>query len=472
VEIVPEETEYAVSKPDAIIINTCGFIESAKQESINEILKATEAKKRGNAKRVIVCGCLSERYRKELTDSIPEVDAFFGTNEWEAILKYLNVLPTENTSEQDSQYQHTSISGRNTQRKPSSRTAGGFADTGRFLTTPQHYAYLQISEGCNRHCSYCAIPLIKGKHKSVAMPELVEEAKKLAAQGVKELILIAQDTTYYGMDLYKKRKLGELIEKLSKIKGIEWIRIHYSYPSGFPEDVLRIMNNNPKVCKYLDIPLQHSSTKVLKMMRRGIDAAGTQKIIDKIREKVPGVALRTTLIVGHPGEGEAEFKELMAFIKRNRFEMMGAFTYSCEEKTYDALHYKDTIPQRVKDARYKKLMELQSKISKENNQKRVGGIEKVLIDSYKDGFFLARSQRESPEVDGEIIIKEDSKQMSAMLIGKTKQKGLNKTAASNENLQNVISFEPQQFIGKFADVKITAAGEYDLTAEFIKYRIS
>ncbi|MCI1719422.1 MAG: MiaB/RimO family radical SAM methylthiotransferase [Bacteroidales bacterium] len=240
VEIVPEETEYAVSKPDAIIINTCGFIESAKQESINEILKAVEAKKRGHAKKVIVCGCLSERYRKELTDSIPEADAFFGTNEWEAILKYLNVLPT---------------------------------DTGRFLTTPQHYAYLQISEGCNRHCSYCAIPLIKGKHKSVAMPKLVEEAKRLAAQGVKELILIAQDTTYYGMDLYKKRKLGELIERLSKIKGIEWIRIHYSYPSGFPEDVLRIMNSNPKVCKYLDIPLQHSSTKVLKMMRRGIDAA-------------------------------------------------------------------------------------------------------------------------------------------------------------------------------------------------------
>jgi ribosomal protein S12 methylthiotransferase len=431
VEIVPEETEYAVSKPDAIIINTCGFIESAKQESINEILKAVEAKKRGHAKKVIVCGCLSERYRKELTDSIPEADAFFGTNEWEAILKYLNVLPT---------------------------------DTGRFLTTPQHYAYLQISEGCNRHCSYCAIPLIKGKHKSVAMPKLVEEAKRLAAQGVKELILIAQDTTYYGMDLYKKRKLGELIERLSKIKGIEWIRIHYSYPSGFPEDVLRIMNGNPKVCKYLDIPLQHSSTKVLKMMRRGIDAAGTQKIIDKIREKVPGVALRTTLIVGHPGEGEAEFKELMAFIKRNRFEMMGAFTYSCEENTYDALHYKDSIPQRVKDARYKKLMELQSKISKENNQKRVGGVEKVLIDSYKDGFFLARSQRESPEVDGEIIIKAVATQMPTTLAGK---KSSGHASAPNGTLQNVTSFEPQQFIGKFADVKITAAGEYDLTAEFV-----
>jgi len=468
VEIVPEQTEYAVSKPDAIIINTCGFIESAKQESINEILKATEAKKRGNAKRVIVCGCLSERYRKELTESIPEADAFFGTNEWEAILQYLNVLPTGNASKQTSHYQHKSVSEHNAQRKPSSRPEGRFADTGRFLTTPQHYAYLQISEGCNRHCSYCAIPLIKGKHKSVAMPELIEEAKRLAAQGVRELILIAQDTTYYGMDLYKKRKLGELIEKLSKIKGIEWIRIHYSYPSGFPEDVLNIMARNPRVCKYLDIPLQHSSTKVLKMMRRGIDAAGTQKIIDKIREKVPGVALRTTLIVGHPGEGEAEFKELMAFIKRNRFEMMGAFTYSCEEKTYDALHYKDTIPQRVKDARYKKLMELQSKISKENNQKRVGGIEKVLIDSYKDGFFLARSQRESPEVDGEIIIKADSKQMFAMFAGKIKPKSLSKTAASNDNLQNVTSFEPQQFIGKFADVKITGAGEYDLTAEFVQ----
>ena len=485
---MPEETEYSVSKPDAIIINTCGFIESAKQESINGILKATEAKKRGWARKVIVCGCLSERYRKELTDSIHEADAFFGTNEWEAILKYLNVLPTGITGKQNSQYQHKSASQRsaqrsaqrnaqrnaqrsaqrntqrNAQRKPLSQPEEKFADTGRFLTTPQHYAYLQISEGCNRHCSYCAIPLIKGKHKSVAMPKLVEEAKRLAAQGVKELILIAQDTTYYGMDLYKKRKLGELIEKLSKIKGIEWIRIHYSYPSGFPEDVLRVMNSNPKVCKYLDIPLQHSSTKVLKMMRRGIDAAGTQKIIDKIREKVPGVALRTTLIVGHPGEGEAEFKELMAFIKRNRFEMMGAFTYSCEENTYDALHYKDSIPQRVKDVRYKKLMELQSKISKENNQKRVGGVEKVLIDSYKDGFFLARSQRESPEVDGEIIIKADATQMPTTLAGK---KSSGHASAPNGTLQNVTSFEPQQFIGKFADVKITAAGEYDLTAEFV-----
>lgn len=413
IEIVPEEIEYSVSKPDAIVINTCGFIESAKQESINEILKAVEAKKKGFAEKVVVCGCLSERYGDELRESIPEADAFFGSYQWEKVLEFLGAAPAH-------------------------QVAAVKSEEGRFLTTPSHYAYLKISDGCNRKCSYCAIPLIKGAYKSVPMGRLVEEAKSLARQGVRELILIAQDTTYYGMDLYKKRMLGTLLRKLCAIKGIEWIRIHYSYPSGFPADVLKIMASNPKVCKYLDIPLQHSSTKVLKIMRRGIDSIGTQKIIDKIRSEVPGVALRTTLIVGHPGEGKPEFEQLMRFVKKNRFEMLGAFTYSCEENTYDAEHYKDNVPERVKKSRYNELMKLQSRISLENNKKRIGSVEKVLIDSFSDGFFVARSQRESPEVDGQILVKPEEGS----------------------------GFAPERLIGKFAAVRIIAAGEYDLEAVF------
>lgn len=409
IEIVPEESDFRDSRPDVVIINTCGFIGDAKQESINEILKAGEAKKAGLVGKIIVCGCLSERYNGELEELLPEADAFFGSFQWDEIVAWLGLGRDTKTPMLD-----------------------------RYLTTPKHYAYLKISDGCNRKCSYCAIPLIKGAHKSVPEEELVSEAEMLAHKGVRELILIAQDTTYYGMDLYKKRTLGRLINKLSLIEGIEWIRIHYSYPLAFPEDVIRIMRTNPKVCKYLDIPLQHSSTKVLKIMRRGIDSERTQELIDRLRAEVPGVALRTTLIVGHPGERDADFRELLNFVKRNKFEMLGAFPYSCEENTYDALHYKDDVPERVKLNRYDKLMTLQAKISLENNQKRVGTVEKVIIDDVGDGVFYGRSQRESPEVDGRIIIKYDTSERD---------------------------FDPVGFIGKFAAVKITGASEYDLMGE-------
>lgn len=355
--------------------------------------------------RIAVCGCLAERYRKDLEESIPEVDAIFGAFQWKEMVKWMNV-----SSQKDW--------------------------TARHLTTPSHYAYLKIADGCNRKCSYCAIPLIKGRFVSVPMATLEREAKALADKGVRELILIAQDTTFYGMDLYGKKMLAPLIERLSRIKGIEWIRIHYSYPTGFPKDVLKVMADNPKVCKYLDIPLQHSSTKILKMMRRGVDEEKQQKLIDDLREKVPGIVLRTTMIVGHPGEGEEEFENLLDFVRRNRFEMLGAFTYSEEEGTYDASHFKDDVPEAVKKRRYRRLMKLQSRISLENNRKRVGGVEKVIIDDYKDGYLIARSQKESPEVDGNIII------------------DLGKAPAG---------FDPTQFIGKFAAVRIISATEYDLT---------
>lgn len=412
-EILPEDAEYEVSRPDVVIINTCGFIETAKQESINEILKAVEAKKNGFVSKVVVCGCLSERYRGELDALIPEADAFFGSFQWKEIVEWLGIKVT----------------------------AGGSC-AARYITTPKHYAYLKISEGCNRRCSYCAIPLIKGSHKSVPEEELLKEAESLAANGVRELILIAQDTTYYGMDIYGKRTLGRLIRKLCGIDGIEWIRIHYSYPLAFPKDVLRIMATEPKVCKYLDIPLQHSSDKVLKMMRRGIDGEGTQKIIDRIRAEVPGVALRTTLIVGHPGEGAAEFQDLMRFVRRNRFEMLGAFTYSCEENTYAAVNYKDSVPERTKRSRYDRLMKLQAGISLENNMRRVGTVEKVLIDDFRDGMLYGRSQWESPEVDGQIVI------------------GLPEAGEGAAR-----GFVPADFIGKFAAVRITGASEYDLVGE-------
>ena len=386
-QIIPEDADYKQSKPNAVIINTCGFIQDAKQESIDEILKAAKAKNDGYVQRLVVCGCLSERYRKELTTALPEVDAIFGSFEWDKVAAYLG-LPSQSDSAK------------------------------RLLTTPSHYAYLKIAEGCNRKCSYCAIPLIKGRFRSVPMTSLVKEARNLAKQGVRELILIAQDTTYYGLDLYKKRALAQLIEKLSSVKGIEWIRIHYSYPAQFPKDVLKVMAENPKVCKYLDIPLQHCSTKVLKTMRRGVDFAKTQ---------------------GHPGEGKKEFEQLLNFIKKNRFEMLGAFTYSEEEGTFDAKNYPDTITPKEKKARYNALMKLQSTISLENNRKRVGGVEKVIIDEYKEGYLLARSQRESPEVDGQIII--------------------DLTPQSNKP-----DFDARRLIGKFAAVRIISASSYDLTA--------
>ncbi|MBP5693007.1 MAG: 30S ribosomal protein S12 methylthiotransferase RimO [Bacteroidales bacterium] len=404
VEIIPEELPYEESRPDTVIINTCGFIGDAKKESIDEILLAVSAKQAGYVGRVVVCGCLSERYKEDLKESLPEVDAFFGSFQWKEILNWMRV-----------------------------HSKGDW--TGRHITTPSHYAYLKIADGCNRKCSYCAIPLIKGPFKSVPMATLVKEAKALAIKGVRELILIAQDTTFYGMDLYGKKMLAPLIQKLSRIDGIEWIRIHYSYPTGFPKDVLKEMAENPKVCKYLDIPLQHSSTKVLKMMRRGVDRERQQSLLDDLRSRVPGIALRTTMIVGHPGEGEAEFNNLLEFVKHNRFEMMGAFTYSEEEGTYDAKTFKDEIPQSVKKRRYARLMKLQSRISLENNLKRVGGVEKVIIDDVKDGFLICRSQKESPEVDGSVIV----------------------------DMNSYPGFDSQRYIGKFAAVRIVSATEYDLT---------
>ncbi len=407
IEIIAEDVPYPQARPDVVIINTCGFIGDAKKESIDEILAAIQAKKEGQVGKVVVCGCLSERYPKDLEESLPEVDAFFGSFQWKKVVEWMGLS-----------------------------AKGGW--TGRHLTTPRHYAYLKIADGCNRRCSYCAIPQIKGKFTSVPMATLEKEAKALADSGVRELILIAQDTTFYGMDIYGKKMLSPLIQRLSGIKGIEWIRIHYSYPSGFPKDVLKVMAENPKVCKYLDIPLQHSSTKILSMMRRGVDHQKTQKLIDDIRAAVPGVALRTTMIVGHPGEGREEFKDLLDFVKRNRFEMLGAFTYSEEEGTYDALHYEDDVPSSVKKRRYASLMKLQSRISLENNQKRVGSVEKVIIDDCRSGYFICRSQKESPEVDGNILVEIPPAQEGRR-------------------------FAPEDFIGKFAAVRIIAATEYDLT---------
>ncbi len=385
-ELVPETVDLASGRVDEVIINTCGFIQDAKEESVNAILEAVEAKKEGLVQKVSVFGCLSQRYRSELPPEIPEVD------EWNGVLT--------------------------------------FDTLGRVLTTPKHYAYLKIAEGCDRSCSYCAIPMIRGPHVSVPMEQLVAEAKLLAAQGVKELIVIAQDTTYYGLDLYGKRRLGELLAQLAGIDGIEWIRLHYSYPAGFPEDVLRVMADNPKICPYIDIPLQHSADKVLSMMRRGVDGRQTRELVARMRQLVPGVVLRTTLIVGHPGEGEAEFRDLLDFVSECRFERLGAFQYSEEEGTYGAIHYKDDIPAEVKQERYDRLMELQSGISLAYNQSRVGTRTRVLVDSVSgDGILVARSQTESPEVDGEILIKGTAP------------------------------------VGQFADVTITGADEYDLIAE-------
>lgn len=409
IEIVPSNYSLSEkSKVDAVIINTCGFINDAKQESIEAILAAADAKNCGYVGKIYVFGCLSQRYMNELIESIEEVDGFFGAFDWEGVLKAIGGELNENLLEE------------------------------RYLTTPKHYAYLKISEGCDRTCSYCAIPLIRGKHISVPMEKLVKEAEFLASKGVKELIVIAQDTTYYGLDLYKKRCLAQLLEKLCAVEGIEWIRIHYSYPAQFPEDVLDVMANNPKICKYLDIPLQHSSSKVLGLMRRSIDGPATQKIIDAIREKVPGCVLRTTLIVGHPGEDNREFEKLLRFVEKNRFDRLGAFTYSEEEGTYGAANLKDTVRESTKQKRYEQLMELQSDISYSINQSRIGDVEKVIVDSYSNGVLVCRSQKESPEVDGEILVGIDSKK-----------------------------FVPEELIGKFVTVKIISANEYDLLAEII-----
>ena len=408
-EIVPEGEDIPV---DVILLNTCGFIGDAKEESVQAVLDAVDRKNRGLVGKVIVFGCLSQRYMNELPDLIPEVDAWFGAREFEPVIRELGAEPDEEKRAQ------------------------------RYLTTPSHYAYLKISEGCDRRCSYCAIPFIRGSHKSVPMEKLVEEASNLSLQGVKELIIIAQDTTYYGLDLYRRRALAELLQKLSEVEGIEWIRIHYSYPAAFPEDVLEQMANNPKVCRYMDIPLQHISDKVLDNMHRHVTGAWTRELISRMRERVPGVVLRTTMIVGHPGEGKRDFNELLEFAREARFERLGAFKYSEEEGTYGAENFKDTVSSRTKQERLDELMTLQSGISLEFNQSRIGSEIDVIVDDYTDGVFVCRSEFESPEVDGEILVKYDPAALGPV--------------------------DPYSLVGEFIKVRVTGADEYDLIADIIE----
>ena len=393
---------------DVLMLNTCGFIGDAKEESVEAILEAVEAKKRGEAGEVVVFGCLSQRYARELPAEIPEVDAWFGARDLAPVLRYLGVTPGPLVT--------------------------------RRIAEAKGYAYLKISEGCDRRCSYCAIPFIRGAHRSVPMEDLVAEAEGLAARGVRELILIAQDTTYYGLDLYHRRALAELLDRLSAVPGIEWLRIHYSYPADFPEDVLAAMASNPKVCHYLDIPLQHIADGVLDRMHRHVDGAWTRALIARLRWEVPGVVLRTTMIVGHPGETEEAFEELLDFVREARFERLGAFTYSEEEGTYGAEHFADDVPPEVKQERLDRLMELQRGISLDYNRSRVGTEVRVMVDGFIPGpdpesrIAVCRSEFESPEVDGEILVR---------------------------------GMAPDVKVGDMVRVRITAAEEYDLTGRQI-----
>jgi len=388
---------------DIVIINTCGFIESAKQESIETILQFAQAKEKGLIEKLYVTGCLSERYKDELKKEIPEVDAFFGTRDLPKILKQLKTdYKKELTGE-------------------------------RLLTTPSHYAYLKISEGCDRPCSFCAIPLMRGGHQSVPIEKLVEQAKKLADKGVKELLLIAQDLTYYGLDLYKKRRLADLLNELCKIDGIEWIRLHYLFPSGFPEDVLYVIKEQPKICKYVDIPVQHINDEILKNMRRGITKEKTNELIFKIRSIIPNVAIRTTVMVGFPGETEEQFNELLQWLNEIKFDRLGVFTYSHEENTA-AYSMKDNVPKKVKKQRADKVMFQQQEISYELNQKKVGKIFKTIIDRKENEFWIGRTEYDSPDIDNEVLIKDTG-----------------------------IKIE----IGQFYSVKIEQAEEFDLYGKII-----
>ena len=396
------EHESIVDDASIVIINTCGFIDNAKQESIDTILRYAEAKKDGQVDKLYVTGCLSERYKEDLETEIPEVDAYFGTRELPRLLKTLKA-----------DYKHELVGER-------------------LLTTPSHYAYFKIAEGCDRPCAFCAIPLMRGKHISTPIEDLVKLAEGLAAQGVKELMLIAQDLTYYGLDIYKKRNLAELIERLSEVEGIEWIRLHYAFPAGFPRDVLDVMKNNPKVCNYLDMPLQHGTTKMLQAMRRGITREKTDALIEEIRTKIPGVAIRTTLIAGFPGETDEDFQEMYNWVQQSRFDRLGIFTYSHEENTH-AYSYEDDVPDKVKRERADAIMELQSGISYELNQEKIGKTFRVLFDRVEGDYFIGRTEFDSPEVDNEVLVKKS---------------------------------EGYVRIGDFADVKITHAEHYDLFGGF------
>ncbi|MFH6768241.1 30S ribosomal protein S12 methylthiotransferase RimO [Gaetbulibacter aquiaggeris] len=386
-----------------VVINTCGFINNAKEESINTILEYVQKKEDGEVDKVFVTGCLSERYKPDLLKEIPNVDEYFGTTELPGLLKALGA-----------DYRHELIGERLT-------------------TTPKNYAYLKIAEGCDRPCSFCAIPLMRGKHKSTPIEDLITEAEKLAAKGVKELILIAQDLTYYGLDLYKKRNLAELLEALVKVEGIEWIRLHYAFPTGFPMDVLDVMNREPKICNYLDIPLQHISDSILKSMRRGTTKEKTTRLLKEFRVAVPDMTIRTTLIVGYPGETEEDYQELKRWVQEMRFERLGCFTYSHEENTH-AYNLEDNVPEEVKQERANEIMEIQAQISWELNQEKIGKTFKVVIDRKEGNYFVGRTEYDSPDVDNEVLID-----------------------ATKTYLKT----------GEFTTVKITEAADFDLYADVL-----
>lgn len=360
-------------KSDVVVINTCGFINDAKEESVDTILRAVESKKAGEISKVIVCGCLSQRYKSDLQEEITEVDGFYGVDELPDVLDALKV-----------DYKKDLVGER-------------------VLTTPGHYAYLKISEGCDRTCSFCAIPLIRGKHKSKSKEDIITEVKKLAAKGVKELMLIAQDLTYYGVDIYHSRELADLVRQISEVDSIEWIRMHYAYPQAFPEDLLKVMAENPKVCRYLDIPLQHISDRLLLSMKRRIDREGTINLVQKLKTQVPGVALRTTLIVGYPGETEEEFQELMDFVKSSRFDRLGVFQYSPEEFTA-AHNLRDDVPADIKQDRADRLMMLQQQISLSLNKEKEGKVFRTIIDRKETDHYVGRTEFDSPEVDNEVLV--------------------------------------------------------------------
>ncbi len=401
------EVNHESEKEDSsiVIINTCGFIDNAKQESIDTILHYVDAKQSGKVDKVYVTGCLSQRYGAELEKEIPDVDAYFGTRDLPRLLKTLKA-----------DYKHELIGER-------------------ILTTPSHYAYMKISEGCDRKCSFCAIPIMRGGHISVPMESLVEQAKGLVKNGVKEIMLIAQDLTYYGLDIYKKRNVSELIRRLADVDGLHWIRLHYAFPSGFPMDIIDAIKDCSNVCNYLDMPLQHVSDNMLKAMRRGITKEKSTRLVETIRDKVPDIAMRTTFLVGYPGETEKDFEELTEWVDKMRFDRAGVFTYSHEENTHG---YKsvDDVPEKVKKERAESLMAVQCEISNELNQKKVGKVLPVLFDRKEGGYFMGRTEHDSPEVDNEVLVKADK----------------------NTYLR----------IGDFADIKITSAGDYDLYGEIAK----
>ncbi|MBN2485753.1 MAG: 30S ribosomal protein S12 methylthiotransferase RimO [Bacteroidales bacterium] len=383
------------------VINTCGFIGDAKEESVNTILQFIEAKKQGKIDKVFVMGCLSERYKKELSEELPEADAMFGVNNLEEIVVALG---------------------------------GNFRNElvgERVLSTPGHYAYLKVSEGCDRACSFCAIPLIRGRHISKTEEEIIAEARFLAKKGVKELMLIAQDLTYYGIDIYRKQKLPSLLHKLADIKELEWIRLHYAYPASFPKEIARVIKERGNICNYLDIPFQHISNKVLGKMRRGVDSTQTYELISFLKEEIPGLVLRSTLMVGHPGEGEKEFRELKEFVEKARFDRLGVFEYSEEEDTYAANNFRDTVPHKVKQQRAGEIMKLQEDISLEKNLEKVGKRIKIIIDRNEGNYWIGRSEGDSPEVDNEVLV------------------------------SNKYKLE----VGKFYDIEITSADSFDLYAK-------